>query len=368
MRWPGGPAGRWSPGSASWSASPIAISLVLASPYLVYALAHVPPGFVRSPTKTSLDLASLVVPRASQTFGLSWLTSYATPLPSPAHDGYIGIPLLLVAIALALTTWSGRLTRFLTVMLVLLILVALGPAVRLDDKQIAGLPWARLWLLPIASSAYPARLMVFAFLVLAVMVAIWLAGPSRRRWRGWLRWPLAVLAVGTVATNVPTLDLAPGPGLPAFISSGAYRHYLHRGATVVVISGRGNAGMLWQAETDFYTRLAGGYLNHAIVAQDSDLPTPVADLGVGRLTHREVRQFRAFLRSARISAILVEADWGWKWPTILRKAGLHGRAVGGVILYRTGPRAVTLTADEAGGPLSAPGRAGARKARHAGRR
>jgi len=315
-------------------AAAFGIALVFASPYLVFALGHIPPGFIRSPARTSLDLAGLLVPRTSQTFGMAWLAKYATPLPSPANDGYIGIPLVLIAIALAVVAWSSRLTRFLIVMLVLLLVGALGPAVRLDGQQIAGLPWARLWLLPIAQSAYPARLMVFVFLALAVIVAVWLARPRRRWWLTGLRWLLALLAVAVVATNVPALDLTHGRGLPTFISSGAYRHYLHRGATVVVISGRGNAGMLWQAETDFYTRLAGGYLNHAI-AQNSDLPPPVAVLESRHVTRGDFVQFRRFLRSANVRAILVEADWAWDWPAILSQAGLRGQTIDGVIVYWT---------------------------------
>jgi hypothetical protein len=309
------------------------LAIVAAAPYLVYALAHVPRGFVRSPAHSSLDLAGLVVPRTGQTFGLSWLAHLAAPLPVPGMDGYVGIPLLAIAVALAVVAWSRKLTRFLIVMLFLVILAALGPVVHVDGHQVTGVPWGRLWFLPIVRSAYPARLMVFASLALAVMVAMWLAGPSRRHWPRWL---LAVLAIAAIAANTPALHLQHRPDLPAFITSGEYRHYLAPGNTVVVVSSRGNAGMLWQAETNFYTRLAGGYLNRAI-ARGTDLPTPVADLANGRPTQSNIQRFHSFVKRARVAAILVEARSAGRWPVILGNLGLRGQSIGGVILYRTTP-------------------------------
>jgi hypothetical protein len=308
-----------------------ALAIVCALPYLAYALAHVPAGFVRSPAVSSLDLAGLVIPRAGQTFGLSWLAHATAPLPVPGKDGYLGVPLVALAVAAAITTWRRKSTRFLTVMLVVLILAALGPVVHVDGHAVIRVPWERLWFLPIVRSAYPARFMVFAFLALAVMMALWLAGPSRLAWSRWL---LAVLAVAAIGANVPKLDLQSSPGLPAFIATGEYRHYLAPGDTVVVIAPAvGNEGLLWQAKTDFYLRLAGGFVNAAI--GEGDVPRQVAALENGPLTNAHIRRFRAFLKEARISAILVRADMAQRWPLILREVGLRGQATGGVILYRT---------------------------------
>jgi hypothetical protein len=309
------------------------LALVFAVPYIVYALAHVPPGFIRSPGKTSLDLASLVVPRRGQTLGLGWLAR-AGSFSVASRDGYIGIPLLVIAGLLAATSWSRKITRFLVVLLPLLILAALGPAVKVDGHQVIGFPWGRIWYLPILRSAYPVRIMVFAFLVLAVIVALWLAGPVRRPWARWL---VAVVALAAVAANTPTLNVQSRTSVPAFISSGEYRQYLTPGETVVVVSGAHNGGMLWQAQTDFYPRLAGGFVNTAIT-RGSDLPPPVADLAQGGLTPQTVQRFRLFVRHAKVVAILVEPTGRAKrWPGILGHIGLRGHATGGVIVYRTAP-------------------------------
>jgi hypothetical protein len=192
--------------------------------------------------------------------------------------------------------------------------------------------------LPVVRGAFESRLMVFAFLILAVMMALWLAGPARSSSVRLGRWALALLAIVAVAADVPTLSINPS-GTPAFIASAQYRTYLRPGATVVVASASGNLGLRWQSEADFYFRVAGGFINSAFNGH-TDLPAGVDDLAKHPVTPASVSSFRRYLISARISAILVaassEPNWSWK----LRRAGLQplhgGRPIGGVIIYPAG--------------------------------
>jgi hypothetical protein len=308
------------------------IALVLAAPYLKYTLSRQPAGFSTRPATASLKLASLVVPWSSQTFGLRWLARAAAPLAGPDLDGYVSIPLLAIAVALCAVAWRRRMTRFLIVTVVLLIVLALGPTLHIDSFAAVGrLPWGRLWSLPIARSAYPVRLMVFVFLALAVMTALWLAGPTKR-W--WARWPLALLAAAAIAANTPSLALQNQSGFPAFITTGEYRHYLTPGETVVVLSERGNAGLLWQAQTDFYAKVGGGFINRVITGYRG-VPVPVEKLALhGGMAKPVVRRFRSYLTTAKVGAILVEENEAGPWPAIFTRLGLHGQAVGGVIVYK----------------------------------
>jgi hypothetical protein len=309
-----------------------AIAIVLAGPYLKYALSHQPAGFSSRPDSASLKLASLVVPWSSQTFGLGWLARAAAPLAGPDLDGYVSIPVLAIAVALCAVAWRRRMTRYLIVIVVLLILLALGPTLHIDSfHAVVRLPWGRVWSLPIARSAYPVRLMVFVFLALAVMTALWLAGPSKR-W--WARWPLALLAAAAIVANTPPLALQDQSGFPAFITTGEYRQYLSPGETVVALSERGNVALLWQAQTDFYPKVAGGFINKAITGYDG-VPFPVAQLARRGLTKRDVQRFHSYLTTAKVGAILVEENEAGSWPAIFTRLGLHGQAVGGVIVYKT---------------------------------
>ncbi len=304
------------------------LSLVLAAPFAWSALTHVPAGFMRPPG-LPLDVAGLVVSRSGNALGLNWLGPHGTP--GWPRGCFVGLPLLAFAEVFAIARWSSRIARFLTVMLAFVLVAALGPTVQVYGKPRFTLPWAPLFYLPIVRSSFPSRLMVFAFLALAVMIAIWLATPTG--WP-WLRWLVAIVAIATCVTCASAPKARPAPGVPVFIRTGQYRHDLARGSTVVVIATHtGNAGLLWQAETDFYFRLAGGYLNEAIAR--SPIPAPVARLLDAGSTPANIAGFRSYVKTARVSAILVadgSAPW---WSVIFARLGMKPDHVGGVSLFRT---------------------------------
>jgi hypothetical protein len=310
------------------------ISIVLSSPFLIYALKHVPAGFQRSPSGPSLKLAGLIVPWPGQDLGLTWLAHLSTDLPGPGLDGYLSLPLILVALALPFVVASRRTAWFLVVTLVLIIIAALGPALHIDAwKPVFNLPWGSLWNLPVARSAYPARFMVFAQLLMAVIVALWLAKTGRSKLALSGRWLLAALGIAAIVANTPALDLGDQTGLPAFVTTGEYHTYLTPGETVVTLSQRGNTGMLWQAAEDYYAREGGGYINQAI-STNGGVPQQVANLRLTGVTAANLSTFRAYLKASKIGAILVEEDHAGPWPALLDQAGLHDQAVGGVLVYK----------------------------------
>ena len=302
------------------------IAVVTAAPYLFFAFKTKPPKLVAN---TGLDVTSLVLPRPSRALGLAPL-AHAARLPTETSSaGYIGLPLLILIVLLAVTAWSSRLVRFLAAMLIIIVVAALGPSLYAAGSLRFTLPWARLWNLPFLRNAYPSRLMVFAFLALAIATALWLAAPGRRPW---LRWALGLLVLAAVVLDVPSLGATPNTSVPAFIVHHDYQRQLSHGETVVVVSRIGNAGMLWQAESDFYLRLAGGYINQAIT-RHSDLPPLVQDLA--HATPYAVRQFEHYVRQDRIGAILLDARHAPYWAGIFWRVGLHGHNIGNVIVYKT---------------------------------
>jgi len=300
------------------------IAIAFALPYLGYALTSRPPNLK---TVTELDVASLIVPRPKNVGGAGWLQHLAAAPHPISAAGYVGIPLLVVAIVLAITRWSSRLVRFLTCMLVFIVVASLGRVFYVEGHQLTSLPWSQLWSLPIVRNAYPARLMLFAYLVLAVVTALFLVRPAR--WP-WLRWAAGLLVIAAIAQDAPTMPVLRQTTVPTFVSSSAYRSTLKPGEIVVVVSRIGNAGMLWQADTDFHTRLAGGYLNQAINTR-TDLPTEVQALA--HATPQIVAQFEAYVRQQKIGAILVDRRQEPRWVGIFWKVGLQGHRIGDVLVY-----------------------------------
>ena len=305
------------------------LALVLASPYLLYALSSKPPNLVDT---SGLDLVSLVVPRPHRAFGLSWLERLALHQIPPSDAGYIGIPLLIMAIVLAVTTWSSRFTRFLTCMLALIIIAALGRALYVDSHRIVTLPWAPLWDLPILRNAFPSRLMLFAYLVLAVAGAVWLARTSPQQWERWIRWPIAALIVVAAITDIPSFGYTGQSSVPHYITFAQYKQDLRPGETVAIVSTIGNAGMLWQAEANNYMKLSGGFVNQAITRR-SDLPWQIQDLA--HATPMGVREFEAYVRNSGLGAVLLDQRHEPQWVGIFNRIGLRSQSRGGVIVIRT---------------------------------
>jgi hypothetical protein len=202
--------------------------------------------------------------------------------------------------------------------------------VYLEGHPAGVVPWARFFHLPLVRNAYPLRLMLFAYLVMAVAVALWLAGPAKRV--PWARWPLAVLVILSIALDAAPVKVKQQTEVPAFISAALYRRHLSPGEIVVVLSTVGNAGMLWQAESHFYMRIAGGYINQGINRR-TDLPRPVNALANATPAH--VARFERFVRTDDIGAILLDGNNEPAWAGIFSKVGLVGHTAGGVVVYPT---------------------------------
>jgi hypothetical protein len=295
-------------------------SFVLAAPYNIYALRHNSAGFTKAIPANSLNLKALVIPES-------------------------GIFLLLILVALAVLAWSSRLTRLLVIVFALIVVIAIGPSPVIGSTQFGSLPWARLWSLPFARSAEPVRLMLFGYLVLAIILAMWLAIPVRTRLLLASRWILGLAAVAAIVAYIPHASKGyaippstrppaerPAAALPAFITQGMYRHYLRPAEIVVIVSDRGNAGMLFQSDANFYMRIAGGFINAAL-SDTTALPAPVEALR--HPTAARERHFQAYVRRAGVGAILVERAWSSPWMRVFARMGLHGTTVGGMIIYRT---------------------------------
>ncbi len=297
------------------------LAVVLAAPYALYALHHYQAGFTKAIPANSLNLNYVVHPVS-------------------------GILLLLTVLGLAALTWSSRLTRLLVIVFVLIVVLTVGPRPVAGTRQLGALPWAPLWSLPLARSAEPARLMLFGYLVLAIILALWLAMPAKNVLLLGARWILGLAVVGAILAYVPHASQGniipagsagaaarPTDALPAFISGGEYRNYIRPGEIVVVVSDRGNAGMLFQADTDFYFRIAGGFIN-AGLTDATALPPPVEQLMTPSPAAEQ--RFRAYVRQAGVGAILVERAWSAPWMQVFSKMGLHATSVGGMIVYPTG--------------------------------
>lgn len=346
-----GPAGRPQVARlARLTAVAYAGAVVVAAPYLYYAFRHHQGDFSRQRPAFFLNPVRLVLPWSDKISGLNWLADYSGHVGRPSVDDYVGLPVLLVLLGIAVLAWRRPVTRLLVIGFAFVIVLGIGPDLVFGTSQPIPLPWAGLWSLPIARSAEPSRFIIFAVLVLAVALALWLTMPSSSRLRLAARWGLGLLAVAAILWDSPTVYSAVNPlplgykppadmhavnQLPPFITDGTYRQYLRPGETVVIVAYRGNAGMLFQADAGFYFRIAGGYIN-ASVSPPSTMPDQI--MAVAHPSRRETEAFANYLRWSGVGAIIVEQAWEEPWMrNFSTTLGMHGTSVGGVIIYPVAP-------------------------------
>jgi hypothetical protein len=323
-------------------------SIVLAAPYLYAALANKPKSFHTAVPQFWVDLAGVVVPRYNRLLGMTWLGPVAGHDITPSI--YVGVPLLVLFVLVAVFHWSNRLVRLLVPLYVVIFLLALGPKLLVDGKQVITLPWGFIWSLPLLDSAESQRLMDFGQLVLALLLAIWLAHVTKSKVALAARWGLAALSLFAIFANVPTLASVVNPGkprpsawvqalpsqpltdlIPSFFTDGTYRKYIKPGENVVIVSHRGNAGMMFQAYTGFYFNIAGGFIN-ASLSQPDAVPYPVELLS--HPTKQRVANFKAYIKSAHVGALVVERAWSEHWMYVFGKIGLKTTTVGGVTVFQ----------------------------------
>jgi hypothetical protein len=213
--------------------------------------------------------------------------------------------------------------------------------------------------------------MLFAFLILAMATTLLLSGAKQQRkpgrWRArwplarrwplagcwplarcwslagrWLlagrwslawRWSLGALVVAFGALNVSgSFAVASRTTVPSFISSGDYHRLLTPGEIVMVVSRTGDAGMLWQAESGFDWRLAGGYIGEGFGRRSG---LPVGTHNLESPGPRRIDGFETLIRTDHIGAILVDTRHPPPWTRILGIFGLTGHQGGGVVVYPT---------------------------------
>ena len=262
------------------TAGAYALAAILASPLLITA-------FTRPPIIKALHYSTI----GYGAKGAGDFLRYVTPGRFTDHWGlfvsrwgdnpwYLGVPLIAVIILFAVTGRRRRATWILIAGLLLILLFSLGDTMRVFGAQI--LPWRLFAVMPVISIAQPGRLVTFAYLVIAVLVARWLARPSRPApppepspyppssplWRPTplpprnlrpLRWLPVLLAALAILPNYSEDVWAQQiPGLQ-FLAHGTYRQYIAPGSVVWVLEVHPSRQLIWQADTGFYFRLSGGF-------------------------------------------------------------------------------------------------------------
>jgi hypothetical protein len=104
-------------------------AIILSAPYLIYSLKHYQRNLQRQDPVYSTPLIRLIVPPADKMFGLTSLMRYSHRLRLIGTENYVGIPLIVILLMLAVFAWRKRITWLLLIGFVFVIALAVGPHV-----------------------------------------------------------------------------------------------------------------------------------------------------------------------------------------------------------------------------------------------
>ncbi len=277
-------------------------------------------GAVMSPRLNSADLLAFLVPTPLQMLAPAGAVHLSNRFTGYPYDriAYLGLPLLLCAIGVGRWRWTDPWVRGSLVAFGAILLLALGGQLHVGGRILpVPLPWALIGHLPLFRKVLPSRLVAFAWLAAALVVAlaldhVWRLRMHRARVAGW------ALALLVLLPLVPASALVARPTqLPGGLTATAVAR-VPVGSVALVLPAVGAspcASTLWQAMGGMRYRSPWGCILHPGVngapTEDpyrSALSVAVAAAQGGRtvpITARALRTWRADVRRWRVDFVAV---------------------------------------------------------------
>ncbi len=277
------------------------IAIAVVSPWLLamWRSAAQMPSFVNSPASYSTDLLNLVIPTP-----LTLLFPQVFPVAgrftgnASEQGAYIGLPLLLILGVLGAATRREWTMRALSLSTLMLIAASLGPTLWVAGVRTGIiLPWRAATSLPFLDGMLPCRFMEYAWLGIAMSVALWI---SRRPQSS--RLLVAACASLSLLPDPRYVAWSRMPTLP-FFAPDHIRKKLGPHANVVMLPfGSTGPGMAWQWQSGMRFSQAGGALSFIPLRFQSPV---VLALEKGTTYAQFAADFRAFCRSNDVSFVLI---------------------------------------------------------------
>jgi hypothetical protein len=313
---------------------------------VAFSAAHEP--IQNAPANYEIDVANVLIPTPTNLLG-------GVPMVSrlSAHfagnigerDGYVGLPLLLIAIAGLVAARRRGAWAFGLLALVAFVL-SLGATLELDGRALLTLP---VWVenAPVLGETLPARMTLFLSIALACLAAIWFGHPGQRGLKlvaGALLalslapnfWLARTYGGAWAVTDSVAWSLRAAP--PGFTGDRRWTQTVRRGSTVLVLPTRDRTpAMYWLAASGMRFSLAmpeTPFVPPALAAA----PT-VARLVDNVLPELEqpriaAGRFRAYVLADHIGTVVVSPQAGAAWQQLVERALQdRPRRLGGSLVF-----------------------------------
>jgi hypothetical protein len=310
---------------------------ILLFPYILPVLRQAPDRAVRPTEKASVDALGFVVPRKDLLVGGERFEDVSDPFTAGLVEdaGYVGLGLVAVLLAFAVTERRHPETWALLAFVLVGSLLALGPVLHVGGEPSSRLPGTVLTGVPLLKNATPQRFPAYTALAVGVIAAIWLAR-ARGPWR-WAQWALVLVGALMLLPSVRTPPWHPTDDTPTFFTTGTYRSWLHPDEIVLAIPETSHGEMAWQSSADYWFRMPQGYVGI--------LPPNLGpDALYGGLTHLMSRGrwipppdvFASWLTDHDVTAVVVSEPTRAYLAPVLRDVGLQSVYQGeGVSVWRS---------------------------------
>jgi hypothetical protein len=264
-------------------AAPVCLVLVAPLLWMQFAGPQHISGVLQPQGVYVTDLASLVVPTQVQGVVPDRALQVAAGFSGNPGEwsGYVGLPLLLVACVTAVWQRHRLLVRWAAITAAAMAVLSLGPHLHAGGNATSiPLPWRAVSGLPLLDNILPGRLMLYVFVCLALLTAVFVDALRARHT------PRAIAIAGAALLATVAVSLAPrlpfptqSAATPQFFSTSAVQQ-IPDGATALVLPSVTQQTMLWQAQAGMRFRMVGGWF-FAPDAQghvhDGPPPTPLSD-------------------------------------------------------------------------------------------
>jgi hypothetical protein len=317
------------------------LALQLAGPDRVTTVTHDPETY-------STDLLNFVLPTATQRLAPSWATSITSRFTGNLGewDGYLGLPLAVLALVVAVRYWRRPMPRVAFVTAALIALFSLGPHLHVAGHKLPSpLPW---WLpahLPLLQDIQPNRLMIYVFLCAGFVFAF----AVERLWVSRRNLVLSALFVGVVAAPlVPAVPLASRPyAVPPYFTGGGVQG-IPDGAVVLAVPCPCPTAMdalNWQAASMMRFRVLGPsyfFGPHAIGQQElMRVANSLSSAAPAPLDGAQLATFEDQLRAAGVRAVMLGAvpDRSAATAILTATLGFAPHVEGGIDIWLL-PRAI----------------------------
>ena len=242
---------------------------------------------------------------------------------------YIGLPLALIVARYSITRWRMASTKILVATLAIVVVLLFGARLYIAGYPTIPLPW-KVIDYSLVRNVVPSRLGLYMFLIVGVIAAMWLAQRRAGRW-GLAKWAVAALSIAFLAPNIGSGLWRGGEPNSAFFTTHEYRRVLRPGETVLALPfGQFGTGMLWQAETGMWFRLAGGFVNPVYPADYYRDPLFPALYEQAKPT---AQTLRSFLARRHVGAVIVDPATAPQWLGPLAQLGLKPMSFGSIQVY-----------------------------------